>query len=463
VQDDEEFYFLADVPHVTKNLRAGFSKQNVYLPEDVVKREKLPTNCATIDHLKALLEFQRPLTIKPAPFLKEQDVDCSHFVKMDVGSALHVFHHDVASALRLMVKEHGYPESFLTTAWFVDSVRKWFDLMSSRCQKMALSKANPAKYEESVAFLKDFAAMMCNAQIGEKEAWKPVQTGIQLSTHSMIKLVEYLLSKGFYYVLTARFNQDKLENLFSQIRARSPTPTAYEFKNALKIVTVSQMLHQTKNSSYNNDDATYIADFFALNPQAKQDVQEIEFDHEFILNLIESVDQSEVQPPVNSVVYNLVGYLIHSVEKTKQVKCSQCLSVMKAPESEKSPLQSLVNFRDFTGHSLKRCSESVFFDFFLPMENIFVGLEQTKPEFITEPNIRDQLIAHAKQQLPNPFQKCHCKLTKDKLIARFITLRLKISAKEFARKKREDFAMKRKGGERGSRYMSMKKAVDNMK
>ena len=50
--------------------------------------------------------------------------------------------------------------------------------------------------------------------------------------------------------------------------------------------------------------------------------------------------------------------------------------------------------------------------------------------------------------------------TRDKLINRFVTLRLDISAKEYAREKRLEFAKKRNGTKSGSRSTTMKRAVE---
>ena len=65
-------------------------------------------------------------------------------------------------------------------------------------------------------------------------AWKPLQTGIHLSTKSILELQEKILNEGQDYLLTARFSQDKCENLFSCIRAKRKAPTQLEFKTSLK-------------------------------------------------------------------------------------------------------------------------------------------------------------------------------------------------------------------------------------
>ena len=69
------------------------------------------------------------------------------------------------------------------------------------------------------------------------------------------------------------------------------------------------------------------------------------------------------------------------------------------------------------------------------MEEMFLKLEQKSKDYFTQENIHYQLVSHAKSDLSNPFHSCESN-TRDKLINRFITLRLDISAKEYAREKR---------------------------
>ena len=103
----------------------------------------------------------------------------------------------------------------LTTAWFIEKTRRWFDLCSSRCFKTALSLKKEEKYNEAISFLKDYISLIQRIKIGEKGHWKPIQTGIALSTTSIIEIAERLLKvEGFEFFLTSRLSQDKLENLF---------------------------------------------------------------------------------------------------------------------------------------------------------------------------------------------------------------------------------------------------------
>ncbi|KAK3896285.1 hypothetical protein Pcinc_000029 [Petrolisthes cinctipes] len=147
--------------------------------------------------------------------------------------------HSVSCGVRFLVEHEGRDKSYLTTAWFLEFVNKWFNLMSSRHPVMALSKCNRDVYQESVAHLESAVWVFENIAIG-KGQWKPVQTGVILATLSVLELHVELLSMGHGYVLTSRFTQDRLDNLFGCMRMKNPVPSCLEFRQALKINTVAQ-------------------------------------------------------------------------------------------------------------------------------------------------------------------------------------------------------------------------------
>ncbi|KAG8180940.1 hypothetical protein JTE90_024690 [Oedothorax gibbosus] len=74
-----------------------------------------------------------------------------------------------------------------TTAWFIEKVSKWFDLMSSRYATLALSKLNPTVYQETISFLQEMMVLFKELEVVQKDGqkrWKPFQTGALLSTAS---------------------------------------------------------------------------------------------------------------------------------------------------------------------------------------------------------------------------------------------------------------------------------------
>ena len=241
---DRKLYFMADVPHVIKNLRSALSKGNF----------KYGSQTVSAKPIRLLAEYDAAKTFKLAPKLKMSDINPSHFDKMKVASAMHVFSNSVSSGLTFMAANNlvnsAICDETKSTAWFLGLFNRWFDLMSSRSPVNALSKAKIEKYDEAIAFLRDVVHVTQALSIGDGR-WKPVQTGIILSTLSVIDLSDEILAYDLEFLLTARLTQDCLENLFSTIRLKSSVPSPIEFRNSLKIVTVAQFLKTATRGSYN--------------------------------------------------------------------------------------------------------------------------------------------------------------------------------------------------------------------
>ena len=101
-----------------------------------------------LSHVKALVDFQSAHDLLLAPKLSNSSIDVSsgHFEKMNVGSAMHLFSKSVSAGLKYLVEKEGYSQDLLTTAWFIETVDHWLDLMSSRHPVLALSKKNLTSY-----------------------------------------------------------------------------------------------------------------------------------------------------------------------------------------------------------------------------------------------------------------------------------------------------------------------------
>ncbi|KAH8020476.1 hypothetical protein HPB51_002120 [Rhipicephalus microplus] len=74
---------------------------------------------------------------------------------MKVGPAFSLLNHDTAAALRFLVQRGDLPQEALTPAWFIETIYRWFKVLTSRTTKLGISKLNHQKYEDSQIFLKD--------------------------------------------------------------------------------------------------------------------------------------------------------------------------------------------------------------------------------------------------------------------------------------------------------------------
>ena len=280
--------------------------------------------------------------LKLAPKLKLEQLTVSHFDKMKVSSANNVISNSVASGLRTMIEQQTMPDYLCeiaeSTAAFVSSFNRWFDVMASRRGMLALSKHNMEKFTETTQFLSSICCKMKDMKIGDGR-WKPVQTGIMLSTQVVLELANELLTDDKQFLMTGRLSQDCLENLFSTVRLKTPTPTPVEFRNTLRIITVSQYMKIASHSSYDTDDSEYLAEFLnskdvaCCETVAEDDVQFLE---EVVVSEGCEVDLDDTE---SAALYYICGWALKAVKG-----CQECWSKCSLP----APCSALINIAQHT-------------------------------------------------------------------------------------------------------------------
>ena len=92
------------------------------MTQDVVDKEKLQSSQVSVGPLKDLVSYQEGMALKLAPKLFRGILEPSHYEKMKISSAMHVFSKSTSAALRYMVVEKHRPESYLTTSCFLKKV-----------------------------------------------------------------------------------------------------------------------------------------------------------------------------------------------------------------------------------------------------------------------------------------------------------------------------------------------------
>lgn len=419
-------HFLADVPHIIKNLRNHLCRlQKIVLPQDVVDKHNLPSDVVHLWPVKELMSHERGKAFKLAPHLTDTHLSQGHFDKMKVCYAVDLMSHKTACAIEELVKENVISSQALSTAWFFKTVNKWFDLMCSRHPGMAFSLAKPEKHDEAVAFLEFFMDMFQRVKIGDG-VWKPVQTGVLLSTSSILALQKTLLHEDKYtFVLTSRFTQDSLENLFSVVRGKNPIPTPYQCKVALRIISVSQYLKAPAHSSYSIDDgAFFLADYRSSVPQEVQ---------EMVAGTGKAdPDEDLVMPSTEeSAFVYMSGYLAASVLKNN-VTCSDCRSATVDPGNNDKAV----------GFTLSKCFKegalTVPSKKLVSLYHVCETVFRRNEDVLHEPRgCTDKLVEKiAKAATAIHFPDCHP--IKRHLIRRFVVMRIRIFLKELSRCQRQN-------------------------
>lgn len=181
--------------------------------------------------------------------------------------------------------------------------------MTSRHPVLALSKLKPEMYESSIQFLKGLIYIMMDIELGYKRTWKPSQKGSILATSILDIQTIYLDDKGFNFILTSRFTEDCLENVFSIMRTKNIVPNALQVKNNLKLLSVSQYLKDISKGNYNEDDRTFLSGFLDTLEDSNHKDKKIEN-----IQLPQEINEPNMNlcnGELNSF-YNVCGYILYS-------------------------------------------------------------------------------------------------------------------------------------------------------
>jgi hypothetical protein len=197
----------------------------------------------------------------------------------------------------------------------------YIDDSQARKKKSITSRNKNVKFE----FLESFVFVLQNMQRGK--GWKPLQTGMIMSTLSVRNLAEEMFAEGCRFFLPGRLSQDALENIFSQIRRKSASkPTALQAKRALKLICVSQFISDLKNTNYYADSDNHLLEF------AKTNVPLLTVPHVSKMPISNPVATSAAE---ENDIYYIAGATLNGVLKKKI--CSICIEALMNCEDPNEP------------------------------------------------------------------------------------------------------------------------------
>ena len=79
----QRLYFMADMPHLLKNVRNCLLSQDIVLPESVADSASLPSRTVSIRHVDILVQLQAGRQLKFAPHLKQCHVEPGKYRRID--------------------------------------------------------------------------------------------------------------------------------------------------------------------------------------------------------------------------------------------------------------------------------------------------------------------------------------------------------------------------------------------
>lgn len=410
-------WFFPDVVHVFKNIVSGFSSHGtINLSPSTVSDYDLPSNLVYMSHIWDLFEQEKRNSLRLNYKLQEYSFNPSSFQKMRVSTSTNLINTNCSNSL-FLASSQSNDQTIVSTAWFVDTLSKWFAITKSRIS--GLGHLNMELYNDTTTFLRECIQIFRGLNIGDKIVFKPVQKGLILATSSLLEITEYLLSEEqFQYVLPGRFTNDAVENLFSLIRLKTPKPNSLQFKNTLKLLSIQMYVKKIVGSSYEQDDNNYFSSFLDYLPKASTTptiVSQIEIPEELPHNILSYTE--------SNALYYLAGYLVASINNTATV-CADCIAFLGSRQSSDSTHATFTRLKqdDYNNTECLFFINDSTFEFFESMEarfNFVFGHTQFKTSTHLKLLLTKQML-----RIPQNFPICHT--IKDKLIARFIKIRLLI-------------------------------------
>jgi len=215
------------------------------------------------------------------------------------------------------------PSDAISTEHFIRLIQEWFTLTTSKVRK---------KYD----FLLKIITITENIVFGY--GWKPLNTGIIMTTLSIIGICETLFNNSFDFIISHRLTQDAVENIFSQIRRKAgATPTAFQCLQALKLISTSQFISDVNRSNYCNENDIYLINFFKKSGQSNDSQIESNLLYSSGKNLYRIYSEKFITLPISKLfsqfeqyklnhLYHLGGSITNHLLK---ISCNECCTFLQ--------------------------------------------------------------------------------------------------------------------------------------
>lgn len=124
VRSSSRLYIMPDVPHLFKSIKSILvSNKIIYLPQDVVQSENLPSKEVKVEHIMDFIAAEAHLELKVAFRMKPENLDkYNRFASMKVSTAKSIFCQRTFSGLHLWQLQKMIPLTLQLRGLFVSSI-----------------------------------------------------------------------------------------------------------------------------------------------------------------------------------------------------------------------------------------------------------------------------------------------------------------------------------------------------
>jgi len=247
-------FVFPDFPHLLKLLRNHLIDTQLTLPDGTVLDKTI---------IQKLLEVQKHelrLTFK----VTQKHISVRGKQRMKVRPAFELFSAKVAHAIRV-----AFPKR-KSEAQFFEMINNFSDLMNTRskpCQPSTIYKvAYGANYEKQTEFLTNFYQYFSQIRVGRRKpgTLAPFQKGFLMAIRSLIGLyLEMKQRTNAKYIMTARLNQDYVENTFGILRGAGgfdmKPDQVQSIRRVRRAIVGKRFNHSLGTNTQSEEDQTFIS------------------------------------------------------------------------------------------------------------------------------------------------------------------------------------------------------------
>ena len=286
-------------------------------------------------HIRRVYKMELGKSVKFAHKLSDKVLASTPVERVNVQLANAIFHESTINAL--VVYSAVYPE-FLSTAKFLKTIRKWWDIVNVGDIDTGKQKRDPSKNAvtlenfENAEFLSEFADWLDNWQSSSKGS----QNGLTVDTfftaihtsRTLPLLADYLLRvKKFKYVLFRKCQNDCLEGRFGhhrQLNGGNYYAGVRQFLEAEKTIRLKSLI------KFSNLNMTEIKEVFKPNTESEE--AQIKVDAATLLENFDfwfSLRGASVED--KAILHYVSGYIAKSILKSES--CESCRKLIVKDET----------------------------------------------------------------------------------------------------------------------------------
>lgn len=421
--ESRKLYFNFDPTHNVKNLAGGLRRHDVLIPDFIVKKYKLTSKYARFSEIKKIFNAQSKFKFKPAPLLKKEVINPDHFEVMRESTAFNLINNEVSyaidffnssSIIRDMLQDEEFEIPLSGTSWLLKFFNKYATLMLKTVW-------TPQNYKENSEWLITEAVPVLET-LKFNNAYMKCTTGAVINILTTVDVVGQYFDEGMESLNVEWLSSNAIENFFSQIVHYSSKPSALNFIQAAKSISLCNFMERaldTKIYSWSVENVSICSQFLKiLREESAKSSQMENQEINVSLNIPQEINWKSLfknDLEFNAFCLSMKKIIIKLMDK---LNCDGCKS--KFMEYSIEPIEGnlLSHMHDKSPWNISTEVQC----FFIAMEYVY---REIKNESITSSvKFKEIFTDTIHQHLDILFE--HCSQTISMLIQMFASFRLKL-------------------------------------